>query len=357
MEKEEFSTKIKSVAKRVSQLRDNLDTEEATKNSLIMPFFQDLGYDIFNPLEFIPEYTADVGIKKGEKVDYAIVINKKLQILVECKAVKEDLNNHDSQLFRYFGTTDAKFGILTNGDEYRFFTDLDDPNKMDSLPFLTVKLSELRDSQINELFRFTKDNFDENRIFSTASQLKYMNQFGSYIEDTIKDPDEAFVKFVIQNVFSLRATSKNIEQFTPIVKAGLTQVIQEQVNDKLSSALNSSVSSQDKPTIENTDDEKEDNKDDGIETTPAEIESYTIVKFILKDLFDETRVFYRDNRSYFNVLLDDTVRKWIVRVYFTKNRNYIVLNNKENTTLEFVHPIDIYQFADQIKSVASEFID
>lgn len=135
MDKDNFVSQIKNISKRVEQLKDTLDTEEATKTSLIMPFFQALGYDVFNPIEFVPEYTADVGIKKGEKVDYAIVLNDKLQILIEAKAIGEKLIKHDSQLFRYFGTTSARFSILTNGQKYEFFTDLDQPNKMDTLPF------------------------------------------------------------------------------------------------------------------------------------------------------------------------------------------------------------------------------
>ena len=127
----DFIDEIKQYSKRVSNLKDSLSTEEATKTSLIMPFFALLGYDVFNPEEFVPEYTADVGIKKGEKVDYAILSNGEPVMLIECKAVKEELKKHDSQLFRYFGTSKAKFAILTNGIIYRFFTDLDEPNKMD----------------------------------------------------------------------------------------------------------------------------------------------------------------------------------------------------------------------------------
>ncbi|MFT9412286.1 type I restriction endonuclease, partial [Liquorilactobacillus hordei] len=181
MEKEQFVSNIKNVAKRIDALRSNLSTEEATKTSLIMPFFQALGYDVFNPLEFVPEYTADMGIKKGERVDYAIVIDNELQILIEAKAINEPLTKHDSQLFRYFGTTDAKFSILTNGEEYKFFTDLDKPNKMDTTPFLTVSLSKLRDTQINELYKFSKDIFNVEKITSTASELKYVNQVKDYI--------------------------------------------------------------------------------------------------------------------------------------------------------------------------------
>lgn len=353
VEKEEFIKNIKTTSKRVDQLRDNLETEESTKNSLILPFFQDLGYDIFNPLEFVPEYTADVGIKKGEKVDYAIFINKELQILVECKAINEDLNNHDSQLFRYFGTTDAKFGILTNGDEYRFFTDLDKPNKMDTVPFLTIKISEIKDNQINELFRFTKDNFDKENIFSTASQLKYRNQFEDYFRDLVANPSEEFIKFVIQNVYEQRNTTKNIELFTPIIKAGLTQAIQQQVNEKLNIALNNTVSEIEKTTDSEPEPEVPDLASE-IVTTPEEIEAYTIAKFILKDVIEENRVNYRDNRSYFNVLLDDNIRKWLLRVHFTNTRNFITLNDENNTEFEFTTPIDIYNFSDKIKSVAEQ---
>ena len=86
-----FSDQLKGLGKRVSTLKDNVLTEEATKTSLIMPFFQILGYDIFNPLEFVPEFTADVGIKKGEKVDYAIIMDSNPVMLIEAKAVTESL--------------------------------------------------------------------------------------------------------------------------------------------------------------------------------------------------------------------------------------------------------------------------
>lgn len=95
-----------------------------------MPFFSLLGYDVFDPHEFIPEFTADVGIKKGEKVDYAITKDGKPIILIEAKWCGDNLEKHGSQLFRYFGTTSAKFGILTNGIIYKFYTDLDESNKM-----------------------------------------------------------------------------------------------------------------------------------------------------------------------------------------------------------------------------------
>ena len=135
-----FEENLKNLITRIKSMKNSISTEEATKTSIIMPFFQILGYDVFNPVEFIPEYTADVGIKKGEKVDYAICLNDKLTILIEAKSINQQLEKHDSQLFRYFGTTAAKFAILTNGLIYRFYTDLDEQNRMDSTPFFEIDL-------------------------------------------------------------------------------------------------------------------------------------------------------------------------------------------------------------------------
>ena len=147
----EFNESIRQFSERVSILKNTVSTEESTKMSLIVPLFQILGYDVFNPIEFCPEYTADVGIKKGEKVDYAILEDGKPNILIECKSCSEQLDKHSSQLFRYFSTTPAKFGILTNGIIYRFYTDLEESNKMDLVPFLEINMENIKDSSINEL--------------------------------------------------------------------------------------------------------------------------------------------------------------------------------------------------------------
>ncbi|MDN6776370.1 MAG: type I restriction enzyme HsdR N-terminal domain-containing protein, partial [Enterococcus sp.] len=188
MEMDKFKEDLKQLGKRVIELKDSIGTEEATKTSLIMPFFAALGYDLFNPTEFVPEFTADVGIKKGEKVDYAIVLESKPTILVEAKSINEQLTKHDSQLFRYFGTTESKFGILTNGQEYKFFTDLDEPNKMDLSPFLTVDITKIKDNQIPELAKFHKDNFDVDKITSSAAELKYLNSLKEYLSSELDAP-------------------------------------------------------------------------------------------------------------------------------------------------------------------------
>lgn len=173
----DFIDQLKQFSNRVTSLQETIQTEEATKTAIIMPFLAMLGYDVFNPHEVVPEFTADVGIKKGEKVDYAILKDGEPVILIECKSITENLDQHDSQLFRYFGTTSAKFAILTNGLTYRFYTDLDDQNKMDKDPFLSINILDIQENQVPELKKFCKAEFDVDSIFSTASELKYANEF------------------------------------------------------------------------------------------------------------------------------------------------------------------------------------
>lgn len=354
MELEKFQDTLKQLGKRVVELKDSIGTEEATKTSLIMPFFAALGYDLFNPTEFVPEFTADVGIKKGEKVDYAIVLEGQPTILIEAKSINEQLTKHDSQLFRYFGTTVSKFGILTNGEEYKFFTDLDEPNKMDLTPFLTVNITKIKDSQIPELAKFHKDNFDVDKITSSAAELKYLNSLKNYLSSELNDPTEDFVKYLLTEIYDGMKTKQTVEKFKPIIKKGLNQFIAERVNDKLSAALKTSVTVEDNETKSesNTTDET----DSEIVTTPEELEAYTICKVVLKDTIPLDRLFYRDNRSYFNILLDDNIRKWILRVRFNTNGMKIELNDENHTVYELNEPIDIYNYSNQIIDVVNKFL-
>ena len=138
----DLATKLAELQKRSLEHREALLTEEAAKNALIMPFIQALGYDVFSPAEVTPEFTADVGSRKGEKVDYAIKVGGQVNILVECKPANVALNiNHASQLFRYFSVTDARLAILTNGVVYQFYSDIERPNKMDEKPFFEFQVA------------------------------------------------------------------------------------------------------------------------------------------------------------------------------------------------------------------------
>ena len=132
----DFIDKIQELSARIPKQLNHIQTEEATKNALVMPFISALGYNVFDPTEVTPELCADVGVKKGEKVDYAILREGKPIILFECKHHAADLGKvHASQLYRHFSVTEARFSVLTNGLVYGFYTDLEAPNKMDERPF------------------------------------------------------------------------------------------------------------------------------------------------------------------------------------------------------------------------------
>lgn len=180
-----LSDDIMALAERTKQLKNQISTEEATKMSLIIPFFQLLGYDVFNPAEFCPEFVADVGIKKGEKVDYAILTNGKPIILVEAKSVNTKLDKHSSQLFRYFSATNAKFAILTDGIIYKFYTDLVEKNKMDKEAFYEFNILNLSDDDLKEIQKYEKTNFNETKIFDNASILRYTSLIKQEIKKTI----------------------------------------------------------------------------------------------------------------------------------------------------------------------------
>lgn len=347
--------KIRSFANRIETMQDNISTEEATKTSLIMPFFSMLGYDIFNPTEFIPEFVADVGIKKGEKVDYAIIINDEPTILIEAKSITEKLEKHDSQLFRYFGTTKAKFAILTNGRYYKFYTDMDEPNIMDTVPFLTIDMLNLKDSDINELKKFEKDNFDINNILNAASDLKYYGMIKGILKEEFTNPSDDFTKLILSlGVYEGRFTQGIVDKFKTIVKKSVAQYLNELVNDKIKNALNIENENIQSEVVEEVPDEPE---VDGIITTEEELQSYYIVKSIVRKNVHLDRVTYKDTASYFSILIDGKVTRWICRIFLKENIKYIIIpteNENRKYVLETID--DIYKLSDVLQKRVSELI-
>lgn len=348
----DFNESIKQFAERVEKMKDTINTEEATKMSLVVPLFQSLGYDVFNPLEFCPEYVADVGIKKGEKVDYAILEDGKPNILIECKSCSEQLDKHSSQLFRYFGTTSAKFGILTNGIIYRFYTDLEESNKMDMVPFLEIDMLNLKDSAINELKKFCKDNFDKDKIFSTAEELKYSGLIKDYLSKELENPSDEFVKYILTYVYEGPGTQKVIEKYQPLVKKAFTSFINEIVNKKISSALEP-----------NTDPEPEEEEiqeitTSKIVTTEEEIEAFYIVRGILAGTVPVEDIVHRDTESYFGILYKDNNRKPICRINLDKKNKQLFIPdaNKKFERIYIESLNDIYKYKNKLISAVKNYL-
>ena len=338
----EFEVKIKELGERVSELKNTIKTEEATKTSLIMPFFQTLGYNVFNPNEFTPEYIADVGIKKGEKVDYTIFLNEEISILIEAKAVTEKLEKHDSQLFRYFGTTKAKFAILTNGIIYKFYTDLEKPNVMDTTPFLEINMEDLKNNDIQQLQKFKKENYDTESILSTASDLKYVGLIKKIFKEEITSPSDEFVKLLLnEGVYDGVKNSKVIEKFKPLIKKALNMYFNDVVNSKLQNVINSSEDEIQEEVVE---------EDHQIETTDEEIQAFYIIKAILSEYVKPSDITYKDTRSYFGVLYENKTTQWICRLYLKESVKYITISdeNKNEVRYDLNTISDIYKLKHEL---------
>lgn len=351
----EFQEKIKDFAKKVPDLLENAQSEEATKMSLVIPLFGLLGYNIFDPTEFCPEFTADVGIKKKEKVDYAILDNGNPTILIECKPSTEKLDKHGSQLFRYFSTTTAKFGILTNGVEYRFFTDLDEVNKMDLVPFMIFDMLNIKEYLIPELKKFEKQNYDQDMIFSTAEELKYSSLIKEYLKNEMDNPSDGFVKDILSHVYDGTRTQKVVDKYTPLVKRAFTSFINDIVNQKISSALSTSEESE---TEDSSKKENISEPESKIITTEEELESYYVVRGILAGTIPLKDIAHRDTESYFGILYQDNNRKPICRIFIgTTQKQILIPDENKNFERYYIKTLDeIYNYKNKLIEVANRYL-
>ena len=354
----EFTERLNALSNKIKQQLDVINTEEATKTAFVMPFIHNvLGYDVFDPSEVTPEFVCDVGTKKGEKIDYAIMKNNDVQILIECKKIGEPLNiNHASQLFRYFHVTNARISILTNGQNYKFFTDLDAPNKMDEKPFLEVDLLDIDENIIPELKKITKSSFDLESIINAAGELKYVSQIKKILHSQLNNPEDDFVKFFASRVYDGILTQKVRESFLNLTKKAAGQYINDQVNERLKSAITGITPAIIETPNESSHIEEDEHKDESdVVTTLEELEGYHIVKAITRAVLEAPRITHRDTKSYFGILVDDNNRKPLCRLHFNRTQKYIGLFDIEKN--ETRHPIatvdDIYSFADILKATAA----
>ena len=305
----EFEEKIKIFTSKIKGKLKHIDTEETTKTALILPFLNEvMGYDTTNPAEVKAEYTADLGAKKGEKIDLAILNEGNEIIMIECKSANTELStDHLSQLYRYFNITDSELGILTNGVIYQIFTDSIKPGQMDKSPFLEVNLLDLSEKEIGELKKFSKDNFDIIKIKSKVDDLKYATDVHKILSSEMDSPSEEFVKVITRQAYDGPITKNVRDKFYKIIKNEFKEVINEKVEIRLNQALEKN---------ENADSNIVENSEDGIITTNEEYEGYYIIKSIAAKIVNPERVFIRDFKSYCTVILDDNNRYPVAIMYF-----------------------------------------
>jgi hypothetical protein len=362
----DFIDSLRQFAAKVNGIVPKVQTEAATRSALILPFFsQVLGYDVSNLDEFVPEFTADVADKRTEKVDFAIFVDSKPAILIETKWCGEPLGKFDGQdlhqLYHYFVTTSAKFGILTNGLVYRFYSDLEETNKMDLTPFLEIDLRNLKDTLVPELKKFCKGVFDADSLYSSASDLKYTNAIRAYFKEQFDGtPNDEFIRFVTTKVYEGKVMVSVLERFKPLVKTTLDNYVTELLNERIQGALKQTKEPEksiEPQTVEvaQTIEEKS-----GVVTTEEELQAFYIVKAVLAGEVDIARITYKDTMNYFAVLVDGMPTRWVCRFRLKENKKYISFPSPEESGkeiyTEFAILDDLYGQKDTIIASAKRHI-
>lgn len=362
----DFTSRLSALAAKVREQKSQIETEKATKNAFIMPFISTiLGYDVFDPQEVVPEFTADIGIKRGEKIDYAIVRDGEVQVLIEAKRIGSALTlENASQLFRYFAATSARIALLTNGQTYHFYTDLDRPNTMDAKPFLILDLDDIDEMLIPELKKLTKDEFDLDSVVNAAGELKYIGELKRVLTAQFREPDDEWLKFLTTRVYEGAFTQRVKEQFRVLVAKAMRQFLADQASDRLKAALGAPnyLRSEDSELAAEVTSEaavQDDLADDGVETTMEELEGFHIVRAIACSDAKVERITYRDAKSYFAILVDDNNRKPVARLHFNRSQKYIGLfdENKAETRYPLTSLEEIYAHAENIREGVRRYAD
>lgn len=349
---------LRALAKNIPQLTTQITTEEGTKNALIMPFIQILGYNVFDPKEVNPEFSADVGTKKGEKVDYAILKDGIPALLFECKACNVDLSKeHASQLYRYFSVTPARIGVLTNGIQYQFFTDLDKPNTMDKKPFLEINLLDIKEPAVQELKKFTKSGFDIDNLEDVAAELKYTNEIKQILAKELINPSDDFIRFFASQVYPKKITQQAKERFSGITKNALNQFINDRINERLKTAM---ADEQPRPDVTKVKDEQAPETEESAVTTQEEIDAYNIIRAISTEFVDPSRIYMRDAKSYCAILFDDNNRKPVARLYFGSKQKSIGVfrkDTREEAKIPIENLTDLFKQRNNFKEIIAKYLE
>lgn len=357
-----FAHDLQAFAEQAAEKQAYITTEEATKSALIVPFLRVLGYDDANPTEVIPEYIADGGHRKDRKVDYALcpvpADPPKPALIIECKACTHPLRDrHTSQLHRYFPFTPARFGILTNGVTYQFYTDVKAPNVMETDPFLEIELFHLSDPAIQELARFTKAHFQLDRAVQRAEQLYYTRVVQQMFADSYSHPSDAFVRYFIDEIPEKKNTQTVRAQFTPIVQQAFRQFVHDHLNARMLDRLAQhtrgglSPSAPDALPTQETVRQADRDTDPKIITTEEELHAWYIIKAIVHRRVAPERVTMRDVQRYCSILLDDNRNKRICLLSFNnpERKQLSLFDADKNEQKVPLHSLDdLYQFADQL---------
>jgi len=361
----DFKERIEQLHITVSKIRDRVIesgidfNEEMTKNSCILPFIDALGYNTKDPFEVIPEFTADTPDKKGEKVDIAIKKDDEVIFIIECKPMGAQLEKkHLGQLFRYYNVSKSKFGLLTDGLRYLFYASLDNGKSMDETAFFEFNILKYKESQLLELKKFTKSNFDRETILDTASNLKYHKLLKEKVAEIFNEDNipAEFVKMLARNVYGdgKRITSQVLDLFQVLTKNALKEFLRDKVNERLDSAkIEETQEASGGQAIEEVGSK---DKRVGIETTEDEIEGHRIIQTIASEIVEPETITMRDAKSYCAIFFQDNNRKPISRFYFSANKLTIgIFAEPEEERFELEKLTDIFKYRNQILQAVQRY--
>ncbi len=348
-----YKQKLKRLADTIRDQEEHLTTEQATKNVLVEPFIRILGYNTSDAKEVRPESDAEMSTFKGKKVDYAILKHGKPQFLIECKKFGTDLHGKKviKQLWDYFNAVkQARIAILTDGRLYRFYSDLETKHLMDSEPFMEFSLLDIDidKTTLDKLKCLTKSDFNLNKLLQGGEDFRAKMQIVSILRSELHSPDDYFVKFLVSKACSGKKPQVKMKHFASVAQEAFVQFIREVTDEGVKSVV--------KPPKKPTDVVEE--GPGGIKTTLEELEGFGIVKSILHQVVDPSRIHRRDRISYFAILLDNKVNKPICRLHFNRpEKKYIGLfDAKKREKMEEIDgPDGIYRYSAELKETVSRY--
>ena len=346
----ELRAAIAELSKQIPGLENAPSTEEeGTKHALILPLIRALGYNDSDRAEVVPEFIVDR--RSNERVDYAIISGDAPVIVIECKAASVNLSDRRvSQLNRYFNATSARIGILTNGIEYRFFSDFERPNLMDQDHFWEIDVENLEDGDLEQLQTLFGKGFSVEETLDSASRLKDIGMMATVLKAQYNQPDENFVKWLAGAAYSGRSaprwTAQNVEKFKDLASRAFVNFVGDTMRSVQQRA--SAEANEAEPDKER------------IITTAQEMEAFHMVKAIVRDVIDPARVGYRDRVGHCIVLVDNNGQKPLCHLLFNNERRKQIRLFDENRdrTLHSVGSLDdIYAHAEQLRDTARRYLD
>jgi len=347
-----FKEDLLRLSNQISDRREHIINEEMTKTSLVMPFLQTLGYDVFDPMDVRPEWVSSFGGAKNARIDYAVFKDGNPIMFIEAKPIEDSLKGHFSQLRAYFNATPTvRIAIITNGIIYRFYSDLNMAHLMDDCPFWEADISSLSDEDMDVLSSFRHDEFDIQKILSFAEALTYTNNITLNLEGLLREPSDEFIRFILANdksTFKVTSiTSAVIDKFRPIVKKSISQALMNLVQKGLAASAGTTGG------LSVASDTYHKSK---IVTTESELQAFAIIKdLLMREGRDADLLQHKDTSAYFGIYIKNPSH-WIVRLNLDAARKTVTTNLAVEKVQELVPGHEVAE-ANKGIGISRVFID